>query len=88
MFDEQAVKEIAASVGDLTDGPAARQSLREAYPHLQFSLCSEDDINEDLEPVGETAGFFLYLLDGHDHCLRLTSDPEMATGVVLAEKME
>lgn len=37
-----------------------------------------------LSPVLARPGFKRYLVDGSDHCLTLTSDPEVAIGVVLA----
>ena len=35
-------------------------------------------------PVLERPGFNLYLVNGSEHCLSLTNDPELAIGVVLA----
>lgn len=87
-LDVEALTQMKGMIGDLDDGEAVRRLLRESYPGFQFPLCSEDDIVDDLEPVGETAAFLLYLLDGQGHCLRLTSDPDSATGVVLAAKEE
>jgi hypothetical protein len=85
-LDVQALAQMMGIIGDLDDGGAARQLLREAFPGFQFPLCSEDDIVDELEPVGETPAFRLYFLDGQGHCLRLTSDAVSATGVVLAAK--
>lgn len=87
-LEVQTTDSMIAEIGALSDGAAARSRLRELWPDLQFSLCSEDDIVEEVVPVGETDAFMLYLLDGNDHCLRLTSNREAATGVVLAEKVE
>ena len=62
---------------------AALSHLRTVYPGLYFTHCLDDDIN-DAEPVLHGAGINLYLVDGRQHCLRLTDDPHVATGVVLA----
>jgi hypothetical protein len=35
-------------------------------------------------PYRQLAGADLYLVDGRDHCWRITTDPGFATGVVLA----
>ncbi len=60
------------------------QALRSAWPGMHFSYCMDDDIC-GVEPVRELPGFNLYLVDGREHCLSLTGNPEAATGLVLAE---
>ncbi|MCP5197032.1 MAG: hypothetical protein H6974_09645 [Gammaproteobacteria bacterium] len=66
---------------------AALSHLRQVYPGLYFTHCLDDDIN-DAEPVLQGSGINLYLVDGRQHCLRLTDDPQVATGVVLAVTAE
>ena len=66
---------------------AALSHLRQVYPGLYFTHCLDDDIN-DVEPVLRGAGINLYLVDGRQHCLRLTEDFQAATGVVLAVAAE
>ncbi len=66
---------------------AALTHLRQVYPGLYFTHCLDDDIN-DAEPVLRGAGINLYLVDGRQHCLRLTEDFQVATGVVLAVAVE
>lgn len=87
-IDVQVTDKMIGVIDAFADGVAARERLREGWPELQFSLCSEDDVPDELAPVGETTAFRLYLLDGNGHCLHLTSDRDAATGLVLAEKME
>ncbi len=62
---------------------AALSHLRQAYPGVHFTQCLDDDINH-AEPALQGNGINLYLVDGRQHCLRLTDDLENATGVVLA----
>jgi hypothetical protein len=62
-------------------------ALREAFADLHFTYCSDDDITVG-EPARTADGFNLYLVDGREHCLVLTSDPSAATGVVLARVEE
>ena len=59
-------------------------SLREAFPDYHFTYCIDDDIVTG-KPVVEHEMFKLYLIDGRDHCLCLTNDHDIATGVVVAE---
>ena len=66
---------------------AALTHLRQVYPGLYFTHCLDDDIN-DAEPVLRGVGINLYLVDGRQHCLRLTEDFQAATGVVLAVAAE
>lgn len=58
--------------------------LRSAYPDYHFTYCMEDDIVTG-KPVIEREAFNLYLIDGREHCLCLTNDHDVATGVVVAE---
>ncbi|HPF57274.1 MAG TPA: hypothetical protein PK820_00635 [Candidatus Competibacteraceae bacterium] len=62
---------------------AALSYLRKVYPGFYFTHCLDDDIN-DAEPVLHGARINLYLVDGRQHCLRLTGDLHVATGIVLA----
>lgn len=57
-------------------------ALREAFADIHFTHCSDDDIGVG-QPVRSADGFNLYLVDGREHCLVLTNDPQNATGVVL-----
>ena len=60
------------------------QGLRAAWPGMHFSYCMDDEIC-GVEPVRAMEGINLYLVDGREHCLSLTGNPEVATGLVLAE---
>ncbi|MFZ1828187.1 MAG: DUF6129 family protein [Candidatus Competibacteraceae bacterium] len=67
---------------------AALSRLRQAYPGVHFTDCLDDDIIHGAEPALQGAGINLYLVDGRQHCLRLTDDLQNATGVVLAVTTE
>lgn len=67
--------------------PATLTSLRRIYPGIYFTSCLDDDII-GIEPVLRRTGLNLYLVDSRQHCLRLTEDFQVATGVVLAEVTE
>jgi hypothetical protein len=58
--------------------------LRGQFPDIHFTYCMDDDIYAAL-PVLERDRFNLYLVDSRDHCLSLTQDSEIATGIVVAE---
>jgi hypothetical protein len=55
----------------------------EAY--AEGDIPGDDDVLEPVKPVVERPGLRIYLVDGSDHCLSLTSDPQGAAGLLLAE---
>jgi len=61
--------------------------LRSEFPGLHFTWCMDDDIGSE-EAILEREGFNLYLVNGQQHCLSLTTDPSIANGVVIAEVIE
>jgi len=58
--------------------------LRKSHPGTHFSICSDDDMPPRLSAVAGNSFCRLYYVDSADHCLRLTSDSEAATGLVVA----
>ena len=77
------IANAAASFGDLNDGALA--SLKQTWPDLRFTVCSDDDMPARMSPALRRERFSLYLVSGSEHCLSLTDDPLQAIGVVLAE---
>lgn len=61
--------------------------LRKSFPDYHFTYCMDDDIVTG-KPVIERDAFNIYLIDGREHCLCLTNDHDVATGVVVAEVVE
>ncbi len=62
-------------------------ALRQAFAPIHFTCCHDDDLGDGATaaPVRSVPTFRLYLVDGRDHCMRLTVDPESATGILVAE---
>ena len=59
--------------------------MRKGYPHLRFTLCSEDDIRVGREPYASFCGFDLHLVSSAEgRCSTLTFDLEQCTGIVVA----
>lgn len=73
---------VAQHASDLGDALVTR--LRKSFPGVHFSVCSDDDMPPRLAPVAGNTFCRLYYVDSADHCLRLTSDAESATGLVVA----
>lgn len=63
-------------------------TLRQTWPDIHFTYCSEDDVPARLTPVAEGEGFAVYLVSGAQHCVGFTNHLEAATGLVLASVSE
>jgi hypothetical protein len=77
-----AIADAATTLPVLDDAGLA--SLRATWPGLHLTLCSDNDIPARVPAMLQRPGFNLYLVNGSEHCLTLTNDPEVAIGVVLA----
>ena len=87
MISADVVISIADEVERRGVDHAVLPGLRQEHPGIHFTYCSDDDI-VNAKPVLERDAFNIYLVDGRDHCLCLTNDHDVATGVVLAEIYE
>lgn len=58
--------------------------LKDFFPGLNFVRLSARDIDEP--PFRAMEDYNLYLLDAREHCVQITSDPSVATGVVVAQR--
>ena len=87
MITPRQLADIARMVVAEGLAPAILTSLRRIYPGVYFTSCLDDDII-GTEPVLRRMGLYLYLVDSRQHCLQLTEDFQIATGVVLAAVTE
>ena len=87
MISPEQLQRIASVIRAQALNEAMVSSLRSDYPGIHFTYCMEDDIPNH-EPMLESQGFNLYLVDGREHCLCLTRNYEYATGIVIAEVIE
>ena len=74
-----------AQVGEavLLDHRAA--ALRQRFPDLHFTECCEDDVSPRYKAAFGVPGYALYYISGASgHCLALTNDPDIATGILVA----
>lgn len=84
MVEAEIVTQIAKFVEQQSLSEATLTTLRQTYPSIHFTYCSDDDIHSG-HPVAEHSTFNIYLVDTRGHCFRLTRDFDGATGIVLAE---
>ena len=87
MITMQNAEKIAAEVKNRGLDYDTVAALRTSYPDIHFTYCMDDDITSG-KPVLESGAFNVYLIDGREHCLCLTNDFDVATGIVLAEVIE
>lgn len=59
--------------------------LRKAFPKVSVTRCDAGDMDTET-PVLLTPGFDVYLIDTSEHCVRITTEPEAASGLIVAEK--
>lgn len=88
MITSETLDQVAATVAAVGASEAGRNALRQAWPDIHFTLCSEDDVPARLKPAAEGEGFALYLVSGAQHCVGFTNHLEAATGLVLATVSE
>ncbi|MDD5275913.1 MAG: DUF6129 family protein [Methylovulum sp.] len=84
MITSEQVQEIANKIEKLGVDDSTVSALRQDYQPIHFTYCMDDDLPNN-NPVLAQEKFNLYLIDGRDHCLCLTTDYEVATGIVVAE---
>ncbi|MGB1090733.1 MAG: hypothetical protein ACPGYX_01315 [Oceanobacter sp.] len=80
---EQLMQDVEASGLD----EARVIELRKQYEGTHFTYCMDDDVIYP-KAYAERNGFNVYLVDSSDHCSKITSAVEYASGVVLAEVIE
>ena len=84
MISKSQVNDIAAKIETMGVDETTVSALRQQYQPIHFTYCMDDDLPNNV-PVIENAAFNLYLIDGREHCLCLTNDYDVATGIVVAE---
>ncbi|MBP8266783.1 MAG: hypothetical protein KAX47_09560 [Zoogloea sp.] len=78
-----------ARVGEAVMLDARAAALRQRFPDLHFTECSEDDVSPLYKAAFGVDGYDLYLISGASgHCLALTNDAASATGILVAAKVD
>lgn len=63
--------------------------LRQRFPELFFSECSDDDVSPRYQAALSLDSHHLYLVSGASgHCLELTNECETASGILLAARAD
>ena len=73
---------VAALLAEAETASDAVGVLRRRFPALTVTLCDPSDVDTET-PFRVWPHVSLHLVDGSDHCWRLTADPGRATGLVV-----
>lgn len=87
-IDSATLDAVSAKVGELGVSESVLSALRQTWPDVHFTYCSEDDIPARLNPAARGEGFGIYLVSGLQHCIGFTNQLEAATGLVIAADSE
>ncbi len=76
--------DLLARVAAAVTPTADQADLRRRFPGVPITVCSDDDIPPRLDAVHETAvARFYYVAAGGEHCVKLSTDAESASGIVV-----
>lgn len=82
---ENDLAQLEALLGSAAVGENPLTNFRQRFPGLSLTRCDASDMGGD-KPFRTYPGFELYLVDGSNHCWRITGDPTIATGIVVAQR--
>jgi hypothetical protein len=77
------VSQIDAALATAGADSQAVASIRKLAPGLMVTRCDSIDMRDET-PFRVYEKCALYLIDGRDHCWKITQDPDCATGIALA----
>lgn len=87
MMDSAQLEQALALVEQQGLSEQTIRLLREQFPGCHFTWCMDDDVHF-AHCYRETPSYNVYLVDSRHHCSTLTNELALASGVVLAERLE
>ncbi len=92
MIDQTLMKSVMAVMEGRADDSSESsgssdsqlQILRETFPGIHFSVCSDDDVPSRIAPAAEGPVCRLYYVDSRSHCLCFAAEATEATGLLVA----
>lgn len=64
--------------------PSVLQDFRQRFPGVSLTRCDPSDVDGE-RPYKEFARFNLYLVSAVNHCVTMTKDPAIATGIIVVQ---
>jgi len=86
MIEAALVQQVGAAVAalpSLADENGVNQTLRGQFPGLKVVVCNDDHVPANVKPIFENAVCHLYFMDTGEHCVKFTSEPDVASGIVV-----
>jgi hypothetical protein len=68
------------------ESAGAFADLRKKFPKLSLTRCDASDFAET--PYRRFPRYEVHLIDSSDHCVRITTEPQKATGLIVANRTE
>ena len=84
-FTSTEISQLEALLIGSDGGAQFAADFRALLPGRSLTRCDASDMGAE-EPLRRFSMLDLYLVDGRDHCWRITADPAVATGVVIATR--
>jgi hypothetical protein len=64
--------------------PSVLQDFRQRFPGVSLTRCDPSDVDGE-RPYKEFTRFNLYLVSAVNHCVTMTRDPTIATGIIVVQ---
>ncbi len=79
------IDKIECFLKDCEDKKNLTANFRERFPGISLTRCDPSDMSGEI-PVRSGQEFDIHLVDGRDHCWKITQELPEATGIIVVEK--
>lgn len=76
--------EIEALLSDPNADASVLTDFRQKFPGVSLTRCDVSDVDAE-RPYKEFLRFTLYLVSAINHCVSITCDPSLATGIIVVQ---
>ncbi len=76
--------EIEALLADPSADASVFADFRQKFPGVSLTRCDASDVDVE-HPYKEFPRFTLYLVSAINHCVSITRDPSVATGIIVVQ---
>jgi hypothetical protein len=78
------LSQIETLLGAPDADPSMLTDFRQRFPGVSVTRCDSSDVDGE-RPYKEFPRFKLYLVSAANHCVTMTRDPSIATGIIVVE---
>ena len=78
------LSEIEALLADPNADATVFTDFRQKFPGVSLTRCDASDVDVE-RPYKEFPCFTLYLVSAINHCVSITRDPSLATGIIVVQ---